>query len=265
MLCDDPLVSALRSYGYNVVRLPSAQLTPLLLLESDRKRRTHVIGPIGRELPTLSAADVPTLHQDDPAPDLAITSTRRLRGSVAAEILSPLLTALGVDVGVSAELSRSRAVTIVLRSVRRDWIETGELARYLESGIGAGSRHVDEAAQRGQLFVITAILKTTTLVTGVERTVASKMAARGPGLPAASVRLGVEQSGQNDDQVVVTFEGPRPLAFAFQAVKLVYEDGVYTDFATAQGLVGYATPRAGAGVSEGMLLVDDDLVELDPS
>ena len=61
----------------------------------------------------------------------------------------------------------------------------------------------------------------------------------------------------------LSFAGPQALAFAFQAVKLVYEHGLYMDFETAHGLSGFELRSAADGPSEGALMIDDELVEFD--
>jgi hypothetical protein len=62
----------------------------------------------------------------------------------------------------------------------------------------------------------------------------------------------------------VSFKGGASLSFAFQAIKLLYEDGQYVDFATARGLSGFALPAPDGltGPVEGMLALDEDLIEL---
>lgn len=259
MRCDDPLLRAFKAYGYNVVRLPSASFTPLLLLESDGRRTTRRIGPVALELPGLSPEALPRLHEDDPAPDLAVQTTRQFSGRLVADFLGPILALMGADLGVSGALGDARGLSIVLRDVRRDWVDVGELARYLESGVGAGSRHVMEAANQGHLYVVNAILKSASFATGVDREVARQVQARAS--IAGPLEVAVQHSGERGDSTVVSFTGRTPLTFAFQAVRLVYEDGVYTDFATAKGLSGYAMPGAELPV-EGMLVLDDDLVEV---
>ena len=260
MRCDDPLVRALRGFGYNLVRLPSARFAPLVLLESDGRQSTTVVGPVDRELPALDAAERPGLHLDNPAPDLTIQTTRRFSGKVAANLLQPLLAALGAGAGIAATLSRSREMSIVLQDVRRDWVDVGDIARYLESGAGSGSRHVAAAAARGQLYVVTAVLKTAVLTTRVESSAAHGVEAQAT--VGGPVGVSVAPSTDRADEAVVSVTGATPLAFAFQAVRLLYEDGVYTDFVTARGLTGYALPSGSGGPAEGMLAIDDDLAEV---
>jgi hypothetical protein len=261
MLCSDPLIRAFKGYGYNVVRLPSMQFTPLLLLESDGRRTAHAIGPIDRNLPAHSACALPTVHRDGQAPDLDVKTTNQVRGRIAAGFLGPVLAAMGADANAAVTLASARSVVIALRDVRRDWVELGEVAEYLESGTGPGSIHVREAARRGGLFVVTAVLKSKDFSVSVDRSVAEQVRASVPA--AGPVTTSIEETVEQTESSVVSFRGRLPLSFAFQAVKLLYEDGQYVDFMTAKGLSGFALAASAPGMVEGMLGLEDDLVEID--
>jgi hypothetical protein len=260
MLCSDPLVRAFKGYGYNVVRLPSRRFTPLLLLESDGRRKTQAIGPLERNLPAPPGTETPAVHRDDPAPDLKVKTTRRVSGHIAGSFLRPVLAAMGVDFKASATLATARSVVIALHKVRRDWVALGEVAEYLESGTGQATNHVRAAAGRGALFVVTAVLKSDEFSVGVDQSVAEQVEASVP--VGGPVTISVRPQAEQADASEVSFTGRHPLAFAFQAVKLIYSDGQYVDFATANGLSGYALPATASGFTEGMLEIDDDLVEV---
>src|SRR5207244_274305 len=109
-------------------------------------------------------------------------------------------------------------------------------------------------------FIVTSILKSASLATVVERHVAQSIKAYA-GAPGMPVEITAEQSAESKEATVVTFSGQSQLTFAFQAVRLIFEDGVYTDYASAHGLTGYAW-ATGAAPAEGMLLLDDDLNEI---
>jgi len=257
MLCSDPLVGAFKRYGYNVVRLPSTQFTPLLLLERDGRRGARAIGPIGQSLP--AAAALPEVHRDDPAPDLDVTTTSELRGQVAASFLGPVLALMGAGAHAAVSLAGARSVVLALRGVRRDWVALADVADYLESGTGSGSHHVREAAIKDRLFVVTAVLKSEEFSLGLDQSVAEAISGAAPAGPV-SISLG--QSAGRAGSSVVSFRGGEPLSFAFQAVQLLYQDGQYVDYATARGLSGFALTAQAGGPTEGMLSLDDDLVEI---
>jgi hypothetical protein len=262
MLCPDPLVRAFKRYGYNVIRLPSSEFTPLLLLESDSRNSAHAFGPVDSNLPALASQPLPVVHSDAPGPDLDIKATNQVSGKVAAGFLGPVLAALGADASASVSLASARSVVITLRDVRRDWVSLGELAEYLESGTGAGSAHLRAAADRGALFVVTAVLKSNEFSVGVDRSVAEQLSATAPA--AGPVAVSADLRAATSSSATVSFKGGVSLSFAFQAIKLLYEDRQYVDFATARGLSGFAlaAPDGLTGAVEGMLALDEDLIEL---
>ena len=260
MWCDDPLVRQFRRLGYNVLRLPTAGFVPLLLLESDGRRRARPVGHARREF-RAEGVPLPKVRRNDAAPNITVTRTASLSLRPAARFLDPLLGALGAP-SVGAELRRARSLQIVLEDVRRDSIQRGDLARYLESDVEPASDHVLKATQSNQLFVVTSVLRSTTVSILVDRRVAEALRAQAgaPGLPVA---IGVGEARQSDDALAVTLKGSDSLTFAFQAVRLVYDAGGYSDYASAHGLTGFAWDTRETPV-EGMLSLDDDLNEIDP-
>jgi hypothetical protein len=262
MRCNDPLVRSFRDYGYNVIRLPSASFTPLLLLESDGRRVLRSIGPLETELPSTAGRPLPDVRTNVPVADLTVTSSKRFAGKVVADFLAPLLAAMGGGVGLSAGLSRGSDLVVSLREVYRDSVAPGEVTRYLEAGIGAASEHARRAADSNQLWLATAILKSATFDVTMGRDLAQGFKAGAPEL-AGAVDLHLEADTAQAGRSVVSFTGPRQLAFAFQAVKLLYEDGEYVDYQSGTGLVGYELPGDEGYAVPGQLLLDDDLVEFD--
>jgi hypothetical protein len=257
MLCDDPVVQAFRGLGYNVVKYPSTTYEPLLLLESDGRRAVSVVGPLVAELGTDDAP--PRIFTGEPAPDIGLKSTRKFSGKVAADVLQPLLAALGVGATLSATVTRTTSASVSLRGVTRDRIIMGDLARHLEGDIQPGSRHVEEVAARGRLFVVTSVLRSATLSTVVDASVVREVGLSAT-LPGA-VNVSVAPVGSDEGSCMLSFIGPVALAFAFQAVRLVYDAGEYMDFATARGLSGYELPATDGDLAEGLMLLDDPLVE----
>lgn len=259
MLCDDPLDRAFRNLGYNTLRYPSTRYTPLLLLESHTHRSVRAVGALSTEL--WSAATVPPVLSSQPAPDVGLTSTRRMSAKVGATIAQPILTALGVSGGVSSALESASGLTIVLKDVSRDGIELGDLAAYLEEDPQARSQHVAEQAAAGRLYVVTNVLRSPTLTIVIDRRSAAQLeaTARVP----QGVELSLEPQRDTSESRTVTFRGGAALTFAFQAVRLVSEGGAYMDYRTAHGLTGFELPssRESATRDDGLLRLSEPLTD----
>lgn len=258
MLCDDPLDKAFRSVGYNTVRFPSTTYRPLLVLESDGRRQVRGIGTLTTEL--RSSERAPVVDTDQPAPDIGLDSTRTLSGKVGAELLQPVFAALGIEASAAIMLSRTSGMRVVLSGVTRDGLVVGDLARYLEGDVMPGSQHVLDAAVRGRLFIVTSVLKSAALHTVVDASVAREVEAS-LDLPQA-VSLSLSPSLQDASSRSLTFTGRVPLAFAFRAVRLVYSEGAFLDYETANGLAGYELPGQALGaVDDGLLRLDEPMVD----
>ena len=95
------------------------------------------------------------------------------------------------------------------------------------------------------------MLKSAQFSAGVDRTVAEQLSAKAPA--AGPVTVSADLKATASGSATVSFNGGVPLSFAFQAIKLLYEDGQYVDFATARGLSGYAlaAPDGPTGPLEG--------------
>lgn len=258
MRCTDPLVKAFKRLGYNVIKLPSTEFRSLLLVESDGRHAVRGYGPLERSLP--GSTPLPVVHLDDPAPAIDVRTTNELQGKAAADFLGPVLAAMGASPVVSLSLGTARSTRISLRDTRRDWVSMDELATYLEAANTPATNHLRNVALRNELFVVTAILKSDEFTVLTDRSVAETIGASVPITGPVSVSM--EASGKQAKFTSVHFKGAESLAFAFQAVQLLYEDGQYVDYCTAHGLSGFALEGSLTRPVEGMLLVDDDLVEV---
>src|SRR5271154_6304186 len=72
MNCTDPILSALKEQGYNIVRLPRAEIHPLQIL-SRTKSNLDLLGPISD---LLSGAALPTIRLDEPSAPVSDNKTK---------------------------------------------------------------------------------------------------------------------------------------------------------------------------------------------
>jgi hypothetical protein len=256
-VCNDPLLRSFRNIGFNVVRLPSASFAPLLLLESEGHRHVRVVGELGADL-TAASTPLPAIDSNITVANVAITTSGRVKGSVVLRFLDPFLGLLGILPSASASLAQEKDVSITITDVKRDAIRPGQLARYLEDKLTARSNHVRRIAEQKELFVTTAVLKSNSFSITLGRETASQVSA---GVSAAPVKVQVAADRSSAGRQVISFSGGQALAFAFQAVRLQYEDGEYLDYASANRLTGYQRPAESSGFSPGDLRLDDDALE----
>jgi hypothetical protein len=256
-MCNDPLLRSFRNIGFNVVRLPSASFAPFLLLESEGRRSVRVVGQLGADL-VAAAAPLPAIEPDIPVANVAVTASGRVKGSVMLRFLDPFLGLLGVLPSASASLARANDVSITITDVRRDAIRPGQLARYLEDGLTAHSDHIRRIAEKEELFVTTAVLKSSSFSIALGRDAASQLSA---GVSTGPGKVQVTGDRSSAGRQVISFSGGQPLAFAFQAARLQYEDGEYFDYTSASGLAGFQRPAEPSGFAAGDLRLDEDALE----
>jgi hypothetical protein len=218
-------------------------------------RRVAAIGPLKSELKPASGQSFPVTRRDRRVADWSRDSTNKLSPKAALRFLDPVLSALGVSPKLGASLSKARGIGISLREVYRDAFVSGDVARYLEAGVTAGSTHLEQVARRGRLCLVTAILKSAAVRISVDHDSSSTL-----DVEAAHVATG-EVEIQRTDKQTLLLTGPERLAFAFKAIRLQYEDGEYVDYTSADGVVGFEL-RADSDEPEGGAIVQDDLVEM---
>jgi hypothetical protein len=107
-------------------------------------------------------------------------------------------------------------------------------------------------------LVVTSVLKSNAFQLTVGRETAQNVMAGAAGGAVGKATVEARRSDATHEQIA--FTGPEALSFAFGAARLLFEDGEYADYASAQGLTGF---EAGTGVGSGIgeLLLDADVLE----
>jgi hypothetical protein len=255
----DPLVDALKDRGLNVLRLPRADFGPLMLLRSDGRRKLRTVGPLGGELVSNSACPLPAVRTDEPVMDLEVTRTRKLGGSLAAELLGGIFKALDLSPELSLEYERGTSATIELLDVHRDSCLEGDVAAYLEKGVHPRTSYVAGIAEADELYLVTGVLKSGAFATKVSSTVAAGVSAKVP--VGGAVTVSVSANGETGEESVVSFKNSRRLVIAFEAIRLWFEDGRFTTLASAVGHSAYAVPPALVAAPRRLVLRDDLVAE----
>ncbi len=230
MLCDDPAVTYLKSYGYNVIRLPRADVRPL-----------HVLGRQGKELDRLGELSgllvsrggntLPVPTENTSTASISGRRTSDMGLGTGLSILGSFLDAMGGQrIGLDAEYKSARTVAFELEGVLEDRVDIIMLDRFLaDSDVVPSSRHVAQTLDADQLYVITATIKSTMCV--VDARDASGISLK-LDIPAVQQIVGanVMVSTSTTGATRIVYQSRVPLVFGFQAVQLFYEQGVYKTF-----------------------------------
>jgi len=255
-ICSDPMVEALKDAGFNVLAVPREDFSPLQLLRSDGRRTLRPLGSLATELE--SSGSLPAVRIGERASDLTTTTSRRLSGSLGIEVLGRLLQAIGASPTVAVELSREGGTSVVLTGVTRDSVAEGDLAAYLEHDVKPRTERTRQLAERRQLFVVTAVLRSRVLRVETNRRVAARIEASAPVAPGITPKI--EVSGDAEGTTTLTYEGKVALPFGFQAVQLSHREGRWSNFTDADGRMSYAAPGSPDAVRR-LLILDADLVD----
>jgi hypothetical protein len=145
MGCNDPYLKALRSFGYNVIRLPKADMAPLQLLA----RNGGALGRIG-DLSTVilprGAVALPAVKRDTPAASLSGQRSGTLSVGVGLSVLGSIIGAMGGSkLGLDLAYKNARSVIFEFQDVLRTASRSASLDQYLsDADVSPFSTHVGQ-------------------------------------------------------------------------------------------------------------------------
>jgi hypothetical protein len=244
----------LRGYGFSVFRFPRTASQPLDLMHRDGKDLTRL--GMAADLVVPGEVSPPDVRRDaTPGIDIEGKETSKVNVAIGISILGSFIGALGGGkLGLDVAFKKARTMTFQYTAVMEDAIDVLALEKFVKAG--RISPHIPsgtlEKLLDDEVYVVTSVLKTKKVV----------IAAQGDGGTTVKVDVPVIQQAVGANVNVdtgstlesrVAFEGSVPVAFAFQAVQLVFDDS--GEFLTTQQLpagdaaartLPAAAPRAAA-------------------
>lgn len=231
----DQSITFLRSHGYSVFRFPRASEQPLELMHRNGKDLTR-LGMVS-DLITAGAAAPPDVRRDaSPGIDIDGKETSKVNIAIGLGILGSFIGALGGGkLGLEGAFNKARTVTFQYAGVMEDAVDVLALEKFVKAGrispdIPSGTL---EKLLDDEVYVVTSVLKTKKILVSAQGDGGSTVKVDVPIIQqAVGGKLSVETSGTQESRVA--FEGAVPVAFAFQAVQLVFDDS--GEFLTTQQL-----------------------------
>jgi hypothetical protein len=228
--CTDPFISFLKDQGYCAVRVPKADVRPLQLLARQGATLDR-LGDLGTVLVAGPEVPLPALHLNLPAPSLNGRRTGDLSYGIGLSLLGDVISAMGGSkIGLDAKYQQAHRVVFEFTDVLEDRIELAELDQFLAAAdVSPNSRHVADMLEADELYVITSTIKSHLVAVGASNQAGIAVPVGAPvvqGLVGATVRVSAEDGTSSG----LTYKGPVPLVFGFQAVRLIYRDGRYSAF-----------------------------------
>lgn len=239
MLCNDPFLTYLKSFGYNMIRLPKADVKPLQVL-ARQGNDLNRLGDLAMLLVAGSNIPLPSVSENTRAANISGQRTSDLSIGVGLSIMASIIGAMGGSkLGLDTKYQQAKTAAFEFQDVYEDKIEIVRLDQYLaDADVSPFSRYVVELLEADELFVTTATIKSTKFTVEAKQ---SNGAALDVSVPEIQNIVGgnVKVSGAATVTSKVTYESSVPLVFGFQAVRLFYDQGRYTAFEPlAAGAVG---------------------------
>ena len=240
----DQSLTFLRQFGFSVFRFPRASAQPLELLHRDGKDLTR-LGLLPDLIDRGTAAALDVRREASPGIDIEGKESSRVNVAIGLNILGSFIGALGGGkLGVDAGFKNARTVTFQYTGVMEDTVDILSLEKFIKGGrvstlIPSGTL---EKLLDDEVYVVTSVLKTRKIVVSAQGEGGTSVAVDVPVLKeAVGGNLKVETGNTRESRVA--FEGPVAVAFAFQAVQLVFDES--GEFLTTQQLpAGEAAARS---------------------
>lgn len=222
----DPALTYLSSFGYNVIKLPKSDFSPLMVLARSNKslqrvgQLTSVFKPGASPLPTISANNAAASISGQRSSDLKV--------GIGLSILGGLISALGGStLGLSASYQKARTIAFELADVVEDRVDFGQLDAFLADADGQPfSPTISRLLEDDEIFVTTAVLRSNKVLVEGKTEGGHGLALD---IPIVQQAVGgkLELKLASGSQSKIYYEGDQPLAFGFQAVRVIMENGVF--------------------------------------
>ena len=229
MRCTDPAIDYLKSYGYNVVRLPKPDIKPLQIL-ADQGSYLSRLGDLSTVLESKTVA-IPSVSSDNQAPTISGQRTSNLSLGTGLSILGNVIGAMGgSSLGLDAKYQNADTVAFEFTDVLEDNIQIAQLDQFLGAAdINPSSRHVSELLESDDIYIITDTVKSKKVRVGAQASGGSSVTLKVPEIQGI-VGGNVTVSESATVTGTLTYAGTVPLVFGFQAVRVFYEGGRYRSF-----------------------------------
>lgn len=257
-LCRDNATNYLAQLGYSVVRIPRESITPLNLIGRDRDQMK--LGTLDQLLANQGGT-LPEATIDQVASQVSGQTSSKMKLGIGINVLGNVLGALaGTQLGIDAAYQNAKTIQFEFTDVFFDSVEPLAVGQYLrDAEVDVGNPVLDRYVMgKGQLFVITEILKSASITVKAEKSGGGNLSLDVPVIQQiASGKLQLEASRASTG--VVTYSGSRRLTFGFKCFRIGIVNGDLELSAAAPNDIALA---AGLGAPE-YALGSSGLVELD--
>lgn len=247
-VCKDPRLTYLNSIGFNVVKLPRADVEPLEVLGRDDKSLDN-LGKLSTIWKSTGVAPVP--GPPVPAANINGQKTDQLKLSIGLDILASILQGMGVpSPRVDAAYSNAQNVQFTFTNVNIIRVAPLEVGQYLAHG------DLDQANPFASYFldhskeayVITELLTSNAIIVKGTDDHGTSVGVDLPNIEKI-VGVNVKVSPSASDASELTYQGPQTLVFGFKVYGVSYADGKWAIHGQEpSGGIAYMTAHEPKGV-----------------
>ena len=237
----DPFLNLLTDFGYLPLRLPRADVQPLQLLDVSSKDFT-LLGELADAVGTGDGATLPPIKADIPtAGQIQGARSATVKLSIGLNILGNILGALtGNNLDVSAAFKNADTLTFEFADVTVSNVSIILLDKFLNlATIDSVAKQIQDLMLGGNAGVITAVARSKKYIVSAQNNHGVDVKADVPVIQGiAGGKLAVSTAGDKNEKIA--FEGPTPVTFGVQAVRLGFTDGhisAIDPFAAGSGAV----------------------------
>jgi hypothetical protein len=259
----DPLLTYLKSFGYNVIRLPRTDIQPLQVLVKEDTRLTR-LGDLATILRPGTQVALPRLKENVAAANISGERTRDLSIGVGLSILGSVIGAMGGSkLGLDVTYKNARTAAFEFADVLEDRVDLADIDQYLtDADISAFSSHAAQLLEADSVYVMTSTIKSKKFIVQAKESSGTPIEIQIPEIQK-TVGGSVKVTSAREASSKVAYEGPQPLVFGFQAARLFYENGRYTAFKAMEPGTGGFEARQGGIASADFLVTESPFVRLD--
>ncbi len=237
----DPFLNLLKDFGYLPLRLPRADVQPLQLMNVSNKDFI-LLGDLSDAMGAANGAKLPDVKTDiTTAGEIQGTRSSTVKLSIGLNILGNILGALtGNNLDVSAAYKNATTLTFEFADVTVNNVSIIQLDKFLNlAKIDSVAKQIQDLMLAGNAGVTTAVARTKKYLVSAQNDHGVDVTADVPVLKGiAGGKLAVSTAGSKNEKVA--FEGPNPVTFGVQAVRLGFNDGQISaidPFAAGSGAV----------------------------
>lgn len=225
----DPMLSLLKEFSYNVVRLPRTNIRPLQILEK-QGNSLAILGDLD-DFFQAGAVPQPPVSPDEQAAFVEGKRTNALKLSVGLSLLGGIIGAMtGTQAKITAAFEKASNLSFQFNDVKVNSIQLVDLSKYLLAAAVVPSGFTQQL-ESDELYVINSTVKSTKFTTEALDSSGRSVDVDVPIIQAAvGGTVGVKTEGSSQSKV--TFEGTTPLVFGFQALRMEFKNGKFVRFKT---------------------------------